>query len=145
MQQTRFHCYCRDAKSDFAFSTIHRDFLIRNLQPLFHLTTYHFFLYLSHLSYLTTYDFYPKTYASDMPLRYRNPKPKRPCEKHKLPWGYDAPSKKTTPLKDFITYITDGTIKPAEEGRTNSVLVYWDRGTISSGDEAKMVELGIDS
>ena len=70
---------------------------------------------------------------------------KGPNSKLKLPWAYDAPVKGTTPLITFITYITDETIKPAKGGRIKSVLVYWDRGTVSSGDEAKMAELEIDS
>lgn len=70
---------------------------------------------------------------------------KGPNPKLMLPWGYDAPAKDTTPLHDFIKFITDPAMNPAEIGTTKTVLVYWDRGTVSRGDEAKMAEIGIDS
>jgi hypothetical protein len=62
-----------------------------------------------------------------------------------MPWGYDAPFKDTTPLNDFIKYITDPQVKPARAGEMKNVLVYWDRGNENTGDEAKMIEMGIDS
>lgn len=75
----------------------------------------------------------------------RRVKVKGPNPKLALPWGYDALAKNTTPLEDFIQYITDDTVKPAIMGKIKSVLIYWDRGTVSRGGEAKMAEIGIDS
>jgi hypothetical protein len=67
------------------------------------------------------------------------------AQKALLLWGYDAPAKDTTPLDQFIEFITNPTINPPKAGEMKNVLIYWDRGTLARGDEAKMVEIGIDS
>ena len=70
---------------------------------------------------------------------------KGPNPKLLLPWGYDAPAKDTTPLNDFIKFVTDPIVNPGKDGETKNVLIYWDRGNMKTGDEAKMVEMGINS
>ncbi|KAH0292915.1 hypothetical protein KCU62_g1613, partial [Aureobasidium sp. EXF-3399] len=70
---------------------------------------------------------------------------KGPDPKLLLPWGYDAPGKDTTPLNDFIKFITDLDVNPGKDGETKSVLIHWNRGNIETGDEAKMLEMKIDS
>ncbi|KAH0292824.1 hypothetical protein M436DRAFT_78234 [Aureobasidium namibiae CBS 147.97] len=49
----------------------------------------------------------------------------------------------TTPLNTYISFVTNVNIKPPQAGITKNVLVYWDRGDLTRGDEAKMVEMGI--
>jgi len=67
-------------------------------------------------------------------------------KKDAMDWGHDAPRKDTTPLDEFIKYITDPTVKPAVlPGQLKNVLVYWDRSYLNSGDEEKMKKMGIDS
>jgi len=55
----------------------------------------------------------------------------------------------TTPLDTFISFVTDVNVKPPRAGTTKNVLVYWDcgwdRGNLTKGDEARMLETGIDS
>ena len=41
-----------------------------------------------------------------------------------LDWGSDAPAKKTTPLDEFIVFITDPAVNPAEDKNIKNVLVY---------------------
>lgn len=70
-------------------------------------------------------------------------KPRRPCQRHLLPWGYDAPKKDNISLDAFIEIITkeDGG-SPSE---IKNVLMYWDRGDLERGDEAKLKEMNINS
>ncbi|KAH0292916.1 hypothetical protein KCU62_g1614, partial [Aureobasidium sp. EXF-3399] len=67
-------------------------------------------------------------------------------KKDAMDWGHDAPKKDTTPLDDFIKFITDPNVKPAIlPGQMKNVLIYWDRGDLGRGDEQKMKNMGIDS
>lgn len=62
-----------------------------------------------------------------------------------IDWGYDAPANNTTPLDEFVVFITDPKVKPAEKGKIKNVLIYWDRGDRERGDEEKMLDMGINS
>ncbi|TIA36574.1 hypothetical protein D6C78_05336 [Aureobasidium pullulans] len=73
------------------------------------------------------------------------PKDKAAAQNALLPWGYDAPAKKTMPLADFINLITEEEDRTTAPHKIKNVLLYWDRGSLTSGDEAKMVELNIDT
>jgi hypothetical protein len=52
-------------------------------------------------------------------------------------WNCSDPS---SPDSSNDTLSSPGTPKP-----TKNVLVYWDRGDLDRGDEAEMIEMGIDS
>ena len=73
------------------------------------------------------------------------PKDKAAAQNALIPWGYDAPAKKTMPLADFINLITEEEDRTTAPHKIKNVLLYWDRGSLTSGDEAKMVELNIDT
>lgn len=64
--------------------------------------------------------------------------------KETLPWGYDAPAKNTPRLDAFLEFITDPAIKPSVPEAIKNVLIYWDGGSPKTGDEAKIIEMGID-
>jgi hypothetical protein len=78
-----------------------------------------------------------------MPSRRSRYKPKKPCQKHLLPWGHDTPKKSNIPFDHLIQIITCDQIP--EASTLNNILVYWDRGDLRGGDEAKMAEMKIDS
>ncbi|KAG9664972.1 hypothetical protein KCU95_g3125, partial [Aureobasidium melanogenum] len=73
----------------------------------------------------------------------RRLKPRRPCQRHLLPWGYDAPKKVNISLDAFIEMITKEDDGSSSE--IKNVLIYWDRGDLERGDEAKLKEMNIDS
>ncbi|KAH0374086.1 hypothetical protein KCU65_g343, partial [Aureobasidium melanogenum] len=79
------------------------------------------------------------TQPSNMPSR----RPKRPCTRHLLPWGYDAPRPDNLSLDEFIAIITKEDDSPSSE--IKNVLIYWDRGDLDKGDEAKLKEMQINS
>jgi hypothetical protein len=79
-----------------------------------------------------------------MPSTWKT-KPKKPSQKHLLPWGYDAPVKDTISLLDYVNIITNHELRPAVPGRVKNTLVYWDRGGLTTGDEAKMMEMQINT
>ncbi|THZ16995.1 hypothetical protein D6C91_06107 [Aureobasidium pullulans] len=84
-----------------------------------------------------------------MPLYRRSKnksKGKEAAQKALLPWGYAATKKDTIPLLEFVDIITaedpkDSTSTP----ELKNCLLYWDRGSLDGGDEAKMIELEIDT
>ncbi|THX95216.1 hypothetical protein D6D02_09992 [Aureobasidium pullulans] len=84
-----------------------------------------------------------------MPLYRRSKnksKGKEAAQKALLPWGYAATEKDTIPLLEFVDIITaedpkDSTSTP----ELKNCLLYWDRGSLDGGDEAKMIELEIDT
>jgi hypothetical protein len=69
--------------------------------------------------------------------------PPKPNKKLQLPWGSEAPEKDTTPLDKFIDYATNDSMNPALVGEVKNVLIYWNRGDLTTGDEAKMVAMGL--
>ncbi|KAG9857989.1 hypothetical protein KCU98_g982, partial [Aureobasidium melanogenum] len=73
----------------------------------------------------------------------RRLKPRRPCQRHLLPWGYDAPKKDNISLDASIEMITKEDDGSSSE--IKNVLIYWDRGDLERGDEAKLKEMNIDS
>jgi hypothetical protein len=89
-----------------------------------------------------------------MGCAYRRNKPKgvkRPNPKDELPWGYDTPLvsntllKDTVPIDDFVKIVTKPSVDPSFPGALKNVLIYWDRGNENTGDEAKTIEMEIDS
>ncbi|THW57862.1 hypothetical protein D6D19_10479 [Aureobasidium pullulans] len=84
-----------------------------------------------------------------MPLYRRSKnksKGKEAAQKALLPWGYAATKKDTIPLLEFVDIITaeDPKDLPSTPELKNCLL-YWDRGSLDGGDEAKMIELEIDT
>ncbi|KAG9612304.1 hypothetical protein KCU77_g1768, partial [Aureobasidium melanogenum] len=73
----------------------------------------------------------------------RRLKPRRPCQRHLLSWGYDDPKKDNISLDAFIEIITKEDDGSSSE--IKNVLMYWDRGDLERGDEAKLKEMNIDS
>ena len=94
---------------------------------------------------------YKKTKKSRKSKKSKSTGEKPPNPKLSLLWGYDtpqngdAPVKDTVPLDDFVKIVTDPTINPSWPGAFKPVLIYWNRGDLNTGDEAKMVEMGIDA
>ncbi|KAH0397562.1 hypothetical protein KCU89_g8144, partial [Aureobasidium melanogenum] len=70
-------------------------------------------------------------------------KPRRPSHRHLLPWGYDAPKKDNISLDAFIETITKQ--NGGSPSEIKNVLMYWDRGDLERGDEAKLKEMNINS
>ncbi|KAH0277648.1 hypothetical protein KCU91_g3036, partial [Aureobasidium melanogenum] len=73
----------------------------------------------------------------------RRLKPRRPCQRHLLPWGYDAPQKDNISLDAFIEMVTK-----EDDGSTSeikNVLMYWDRNCGKQkhnlGEAAQMMEV----
>ncbi|THW03842.1 hypothetical protein D6D24_10663 [Aureobasidium pullulans] len=84
-----------------------------------------------------------------MPLYRRSKnksKGKEAAQKALLPWGHAATKKDTIPLLEFVDIITaeDPKDSPSTPELKNCLL-YWDRGSLEGGDEAKMIELEIDT
>ncbi|KAG2170460.1 hypothetical protein VTO58DRAFT_107425 [Aureobasidium pullulans] len=84
-----------------------------------------------------------------MPLYRRSKnksKGKEAAQKALLPWGHAATKKDTIPLLEFVDIITaeDPKDSPSTPELKNCLL-YWDRGSLDGGDEAKMIELEIDT
>lgn len=76
----------------------------------------------------------------------RRPKRSRPSQRHLLPWGYDAPRPDNLSLDEFIEIITKKDEEhPYPSSEVKNVLIYWDRGTLERGDEAKLQEMNFDS
>lgn len=82
---------------------------------------------------------HPKTWTTSVSL------------KQEFLWGYDTPLdgdkllQDTVPLDDFINIITDPTINPSSSGTIKNILIYWSRGDVLNGDEAKMIDMKIDA
>lgn len=78
-----------------------------------------------------------------MPGRHQPLRPKRPCNRHPLPWGHDASVKDNIFLDAFVEIITEEDIEPSARPEVKNVLIYRDRGDLNRGDEAKLREMEI--
>ncbi|THY03819.1 hypothetical protein D6D01_10176 [Aureobasidium pullulans] len=84
-----------------------------------------------------------------MPLYRRTKnksKGKEAAQKALLPWGYAATKKDTIPLLEFVDIITAEDPKDSPSTpESKNCLLYWDRRSLDGRDEAKMIELEIDT
>jgi hypothetical protein len=71
--------------------------------------------------------------------------PWRSHAEQRLSRGHDAPPKSNISLDDFTKIITNPEIRPLIPRKTKRTPVDWNRGSLTTGDEAKMVEMQIDT